>query len=50
MLVWAMRLRSLVFRGPRGAISRAAARWAASGNVAGLVDTTDGRSDVISPS
>jgi N-acetylglucosaminyl-diphospho-decaprenol L-rhamnosyltransferase len=37
MLVWAMRLRSLVFRGPRSAISSAAARWAASATAAELI-------------
>lgn len=47
MLVWAMRARSLVFRGPRSAISRTAARWAASGNVARLVHAPDGDPSVF---
>ena len=49
MLASAMRVRSLVFRGPRGAVSRAAARWAASGSVASLTRTPEGRSNVSSP-
>ena len=37
MLVWAMRLRALVFRGGRRRVSRAAARWAASADVSTLL-------------
>ena len=37
MLVWAMRLRAVVFRGKRRRLSLAAARWAASGNVSNLI-------------
>jgi N-acetylglucosaminyl-diphospho-decaprenol L-rhamnosyltransferase len=41
MLVWAMRLRSIVFRGPRSAISSAAARWAASASAAQLIQAAE---------
>jgi GT2 family glycosyltransferase len=37
MLIWAMRLRALVFRSKRRRLSLAAARWAASGNVSTLL-------------
>jgi hypothetical protein len=36
LLVWALRLRGLVFRGERGAMYRDAARWLASGSAASL--------------
>lgn len=38
MLLWAMRLRSLVFRGKRRRLSRDAAAWLAGGNAATLLD------------
>lgn len=38
MLVWAFRVRSLVFRGERGRLTRATARWLASSNVPGLIE------------
>ena len=40
VLVWAMRLRALVFRGRRRRLSRAAARWLASAPAAALVGQT----------
>ena len=36
LLVWALRLRGLLFRGERGAMYRDAARWLASGSAASL--------------
>lgn len=41
MLIWAMRLRGVVLRGRRGQLSRAAARWAASGDVSILLRDKD---------
>jgi GT2 family glycosyltransferase len=38
LLLWALRLRGLLFRGQRGREYRAAARWLASGNVAALLE------------
>ena len=38
MLVWAFRVRSLVFRGERGRITRETMRWLASGDVTALLD------------
>ena len=50
MLVWAMRLRSVVLRGTRREISRSGARWAASGPAADLIGAPVGRSETASPS
>jgi hypothetical protein len=38
LLLYAMRLRALVFRGERRRLSREAAKWLASGDVPMLVD------------
>jgi N-acetylglucosaminyl-diphospho-decaprenol L-rhamnosyltransferase len=37
MLVWAFRVRSVVFRGERGRLTRVTARWLASSDVSGLL-------------
>jgi N-acetylglucosaminyl-diphospho-decaprenol L-rhamnosyltransferase len=38
MLVWAFRVRSVVFRGERGRLTRETARWLASSRVTGLLE------------
>lgn len=40
VLVWAFRVRSLVFRGERGRLTRETARWLASGDTMALLDST----------